>query len=191
VASSRDTSATALAGAAVSTAIPTESTAAAFGNVQVAPADKLRFGVIGCKGMGWSDMRAHLTSMQEVDCVALADIDQSVLDERSNDVFKLRGNKPQTFKDYRKMLEMKDLDAVIIGTPDHWHCLGFTDSLAAGKHVYCEKPISANIEECNVMLRAARRYPKLMVQVGQWHRSRHRRTRMTTSTCHQTAPRWP
>lgn len=164
-------SATALAGTTLATAISTESTAAASGKVQIAPADKLRFGVIGCKGMGWSNMRAHLTAMPEVDCVALADVDQSVLDQRSNDVFKLRSNKPQTFKDYRKMLEMKDLDAVIIGTPDHWHCLGLTDSLAAGKHVYCEKPISANIEECNVMLRAAKRYPKLMVQVGQWQRS--------------------
>jgi len=137
----------------------------------VAPSDKLRFGVIGCKGMGWADMKAHLTSMPEVDCVALADVDQSVLDERSKNVEELRGNKPQTFKDYRKMLEMKDLDAVIIGTPDHWHCMAFCDSISSGRHVYCEKPISARIEECNVMLRAAKRYPKQMVQVGQWQRS--------------------
>ncbi|MBK9017285.1 MAG: Gfo/Idh/MocA family oxidoreductase [Saprospiraceae bacterium] len=162
-------SATALAGTTLATAIPTESFAAT-GKKRVAPSDKLRFGVIGCKGMGWSDMNAHL-KMPEVDCVALADVDQSVLDERAVSVSSQRGTKPQLFKDYRKMLEMKDLDAVIIGTPDHWHCLAFVDSLSSGRHVYVEKPISARIEECNVMLKAAKRYNNKMVQVGQWQRS--------------------
>lgn len=163
-------SAAALASTTIATGLATESNAA-NGSKTVSASDKLRFGVIGCKGMGWADMKAHLTTMPEVDCVALADVDQSVLDERSKNVEELRGTKPQTFKDYRKMLEMKDLDAVIIGTPDHWHCLTFVDSLSAGKHVYVEKPISACIEECNVMLKAAKRYNKQMVQVGQWQRS--------------------
>jgi predicted dehydrogenase len=163
-------SATALAGTTLATAIPTESFAAS-GSKRVPPSDKIRYGLIGCKGMGWANMKAHLTTMPEVDCVALADVDQSVLDERSNDVEKLRGTKPKQFKDYRKLLEMKDLDAVVIATPDHWHCLNFCDSLSAGKHVYCEKPVSANIEECYTMLRAAKRYPKQMVQIGQWQRS--------------------
>jgi hypothetical protein len=83
---------------------------------------------------------------------------------------KARGNRPQQYKDYRKMLENKDIDAVIIGTPDHWHCLALTDSLAAGKHVYCEKPLANSIEECNIMLAAAKRAGKI-IQIGQWQRS--------------------
>lgn len=131
--------------------------------------DKIRIGVIGCNGMGWSNMRAHFT-IPEVECVALADVDQSVLDKRSKNALDYQDFAPKKFKDYRKMLEMKDLDIVIVGTPDHWHCLPYVDALSAGKHVYVEKPISNTIEECNVMLRAAKRYGK-MVQVGQWQRS--------------------
>jgi len=136
---------------------------------RVSANDKLQLGVIGCKGMGWSDLRSHL-QMSEVECVALADVDQSVLDQRAADVQTARGNRPQLYKDYRKMLENKDIDAVIVGTPDHWHCLALTDSLAAGKHVYCEKPLANSIEECNIMLAAAKRAGKI-IQIGQWQRS--------------------
>lgn len=136
---------------------------------KIAPSDQLNFAVIGCKGMGWSNMNAHL-KIPNVNCVALADIDQSVLDQRSNDVENLRGKKPKVYKDYRKLLEDKTIDVVIVGTPDHWHCLNMVDSLSAGKHVYIEKPIANTIEECNLMVRAKQRYDR-MVQVGQWQRS--------------------
>ena len=135
----------------------------------VAASDKINLAVIGCNGMGWSNMRSHL-QMAEVECVALCDVDQSVLDRRAGDVEKARGKKPKLYKDYRKMLENKDIDAVIIGTPDHWHCLAMVDSLAAGKHVYVEKPLANSVQECNVMLAAAKKAGK-MVQVGQWQRS--------------------
>lgn len=131
--------------------------------------DQLNIGLIGCKGMGWSNMNSHLL-LPEVNCVALADVDQSVLDQRSGNVQELRGKKPKQYTDYRKMLEDKDIDAVIIGTPDHWHCLNLIDSLSAGKHAYVEKPLANSIEECNLMVKAAERYGK-MVQVGQWQRS--------------------
>ncbi|GAB4036394.1 Gfo/Idh/MocA family protein [Spirosoma gilvum] len=136
---------------------------------RVAPSDKLRIGVIGCNGMGWSDLRSHLLQ-SDVECVAIADVDQSVLDKRAADVETMQHKRPQLFKDYRKMLENKDIDAVIIGTPDHWHCMAMIDSVSAGKHVYCEKPLANSIEECNLMLSAARKSNKL-VQVGQWQRS--------------------
>lgn len=158
---------TALAGMSLSTALPLESLVA---QRRIGPNDTINFGVIGCKGMGWSDMRAHLSNIPEVQCIALADVDQNVLDERANDVEKLRGKRPKLFKDYRKMLEMKEIDAVIIGTPDHWHCMALCDALSAGKHVYCEKPLANSIEECNIMLRAAKKSGKL-VQIGQWQRS--------------------
>jgi predicted dehydrogenase len=136
---------------------------------KISPSDRLNFAVIGCKGMGWSDMNAHL-KIPNVHCVGLADIDESVLEQRSKDVEDQRGKKPKVYRDYRKMLEDKDIDAVIVGTPDHWHCLNLIDSLSAGKHVYVEKPIANTIEECNLMVKAQQRYGKL-VQVGQWQRS--------------------
>ncbi len=159
-------SAAALAGTALAASLPFP----VFANRRrVSVNDKINFGLIGCKGMGWTDLRNHL-AIPEVECIALADVDQSVLDERAGDVEKMRGKRPQLFKDYRKMLEMKDLDAVIIGTPDHWHCLTLVDSLSAGMHAYCEKPLANSIEECNIMLQAAKRYGKI-IQIGQWQRS--------------------
>ncbi len=136
---------------------------------KIPSSDKINIGVIGCKGMGWSNMAAHL-KMPEVECIALADVDQRVLDERSANVKELRGTAPTQYKDYRKMLENKDIDAIIIGTPDHWHCLNMVHAVEAGKHVYVEKPLANTIEECNVMLKSANRYDKI-VQVGQWQRS--------------------
>lgn len=138
-------------------------------NKKIGANDQLNYGLIGCNGMGFSNMSAHL-KMPQVNCVALADIDQNVLDRRSADVEKLRGNKPKLYTDYRKMLEDKDIDVIIVGTPDHWHCLNLVDSLSAGKHVYVEKPLANSIEECNLMVKATELYGKI-VQVGQWQRS--------------------
>jgi predicted dehydrogenase len=58
------------------------------------------------------------------------------------------------------MLEQKDIDSVIVGTPDHWHCLNTVSSLQAGKHVYVEKPMANSIEECNIMVKAADYYKR-------------------------------
>jgi predicted dehydrogenase len=157
----------AVAGTGLSGFMPLEMMAAA--KRKVGANDKINFGVIGCKGMGWSDMRSHL-KIPEVTCVALADVDQNVLDQRSEDVLTATGKKPKLYGDYRKMLEDKNIDAVIIGTPDHWHCLTLVDSLNAGKHVYVEKPLANSIEESRIMMDAANRSGK-MVQVGQWQRS--------------------
>ncbi|MDO8991549.1 MAG: Gfo/Idh/MocA family oxidoreductase, partial [Daejeonella sp.] len=107
--------------------------------------DQINFGLIGCKGMGWSNMNAHL-KLPQVNCIALADVDQNVLDQRTEDVFKLRGKRPKQYRDYRKLLEDPAIDVVIIGTPDHWHCLNMVDGVSAGKHVYVEKPIANTIE---------------------------------------------
>lgn len=158
----------ALAGAGMATVLPIE--AIAEMSRRISPNDKINIGLIGCKGMGWSNLRTQLMNIPELECLALADVDQAVLDERAANVEELRGKKPKLFKDYRQLLDMKELDAVIIATPDHWHCLIFCDALSAGKHVYCEKPLANSIEECNVMLRAANRYQKI-VQIGQWQRS--------------------
>ena len=133
------------------------------------PNDTINFGVIGCNGMGWSNMKSILKN-KNTNCIALCDVDDNVLNKRINDAKKITGNKPKVYKDYRRMLENKDIDAVVIGTPDHWHCLNLVDTLDSGKHAYCEKPISNSIEEAQIMLNASKNSDKC-VQVGQWQRS--------------------
>ena len=137
--------------------------------IKVSQTDKIQVGLIGARSQGYSNLASFLKN-PEVECVAISDIDNSFLASRSADVEKLGFAKPKLYGDYRKMLENKDIDIVIIGTPDHWHCLQFVDSLEAGKHVYVEKPLGNSIAEINIMHKAAKKHGK-MVQVGQWQRS--------------------
>ena len=100
--------------------------------------DKIRVGLIGCKGMGFSDLQAFLRN-PEVECIALADIDKKVLNDRAAETQKLTGKKVKhLYKDWRKLIDNKDVDVVIVGTPDHWHCLQMVAACEAGKDVYCE-----------------------------------------------------
>ncbi|NLJ44589.1 MAG: Gfo/Idh/MocA family oxidoreductase [Bacteroidales bacterium] len=135
----------------------------------VPPSDRINIGLIGVRSQGFSDLSSFLKN-KEVQCVAMSDIDSNLLESRTADIVKLGYEKPKLYGDYRKMLENKDIDVVIIGTPDHWHCLQFVDSLEAGKHIYVEKPIGNSIAEINIMNNAARKHGKI-VQVGQWQRS--------------------
>ena len=135
----------------------------------ISASDKINVALIGCKNMGWTNLSDFLLH-KDVECVALCDIDQTILDDKVREVEKLKGKKPKAYSDYRKLLEQKEIDAVIIGTPDHWHCLQMVDACAAGKDVYVEKPIGNSIAECDVMVAAAQKY-KRVVQVGQQQRS--------------------
>jgi predicted dehydrogenase len=105
-----------------------------------------------------------------VKCIALCDIDNAVLEEKSTEIETIQGKKPEIYKDFRKLLENKDVDAVIIGTPDHWHCYQLIAALEAGKDIYVEKPLANSIGECDLMVKAVRKYNKI-VQVGQQQRS--------------------
>ncbi len=131
--------------------------------------DTLVVGLIGAKGMGFANLKAFLNE-PNVSCAAICDVDANVLEERAAEVEKLTGKKPDTYKDFRTLIDRKDIDAVIIGTPDHWHCLPMVYACEAGKDVYCEKPLANTIEEANLMVKAARKYDRI-VQVGQWQRS--------------------
>jgi predicted dehydrogenase len=131
--------------------------------------EKLTCGLIGANGMGMSDLRAFL-ALPDTQCIAICDVDDNVLNKRLADTEKIQGFKPQGYHDFRKLLENKDIDVVIIGTPDHWHCIPFVYAAQEGKAIYCEKPLSNSIEEINIMERAARKY-KVTVQIGQWQRS--------------------
>jgi predicted dehydrogenase len=140
------------------------------GMISNPPSDRINVGAIGVNGQGWSDLSFFLQH-PEVECLALCDIDDSVLNRRASNVEKIRGKKPANlYKDWRKVIDNKDINVVIVGTPDHWHCMQMVAACEAGKDVYCEKPIGRTIEECNLMVRAAEKY-KSVVQVGQWQRS--------------------
>ena len=125
-----------------------------------APSDRINVGLIGCNGMGFTDLSEFLKH-PEVECIALCDIDESVLNKRAADVEKIRGKKPANlYKDWRKLIDNKDINLVIVGTPDHWHCLQMVSACEAGKDVYCEKPMGRTIEECNLMVKAAKEIQK-------------------------------
>ncbi|NMD02694.1 MAG: Gfo/Idh/MocA family oxidoreductase, partial [Bacteroidales bacterium] len=136
---------------------------------RVAPNDRINVAMIGGNGMGWSDLESFLKN-PEVECPALCDVDRNILNKRTDDLVKLGRPKPRLYVDYRNMLENKDIDVVIIGTPDHWHCLILCDSLEAGKSAYVEKPIGNSIAEINIMQNAVKKHGRI-VQVGQWQRS--------------------
>jgi len=133
--------------------------------------DQINIGVIGIKGMGWSDCKAAI-KIPGVKLVALCDSDANVLDERMAELATLNidAGKVRRYKDYRALLDQKDIDAVIIGTPDHWHALMMIHSMQAGKDVYIEKPVGNSIIECSTMVDAQKKYNKV-VQAGQWQRS--------------------
>ena len=143
--------------------------ATSTGGVIAGPNDRLQIGVIGCNGMGWANTES-LLNVPGVDVVAVCDVDRSVIDRRLADYAKRRENKPATYGDYRELLARRDVDAVIIGTPDHWHCRQMIDAVRAGKDVYVEKPVANTIEECRLMVEAARETGRV-VQTGQWQRS--------------------
>lgn len=154
-----------LGGAAVANMLPMDLLASTR---KVAASDKIRIGAIGVKGMGWADLSSVLKDPR-AQCVSICDVDTSVLEQRSADLAKLNF-KVNTEKDYRRLLDDKNIDAIIIGTPDHWHCKMMADACEAGKDVYVEKPAGNSIAECAIMEAAQKKHNRV-VQVGQWQRS--------------------
>lgn len=131
--------------------------------------EKVGIALIGARNMGWNDLASAMhTGGAKV--VAIADVDKEILERRAGDCEKKFNTKPDLYTDYRKVLERKDVDAVIIGTPDHWHCLQACDACYAGKDVYLEKPIANSIAECDAIVNYAKRY-KAVVSVGQQQNS--------------------
>jgi predicted dehydrogenase len=138
-----------------------------------APADQKtrRVGLIGSGWYGKADL-LRLVQVSPVEIVSLCDVDKRMLAEAAELVAtrQLSKKKPRTYADYREMLRQKDLDIVLIATPDHWHALPMIAAVQAGLDVYVQKPISVDIVEGEAMLAAARKY-KRVVQVGTQRRS--------------------
>jgi predicted dehydrogenase len=131
--------------------------------------EKLVVALIGCGGMGNADLDSFLRA-PEVSIAALCDIDDGHLQKTADKVEKKTDTRPKTTRDFRTITDDKQIDAVIIATPDHWHAIPFVHACMAGKDVYCEKPISHNIREGRMMINAARRYNRIS-QIGTQQRS--------------------
>lgn len=125
----------------------------------------VRVGVIGTGGRGSDLMRLAVNNV-----VAVCDVDTSHLARAAAEVEKKTGRKPAQYGDLRKLLESREVDAVIVGTPDHWHALATVHACQAGKDVYCEKPLTLTLHEGRVMTQVARS-TKRIVQTGSQQRS--------------------
>src|ERR1051325_11037423 len=126
---------------------------------------KKRVGLIGCGWYGKCDL-LRLIQVAPVEVVSLCDVDKQML-SRAADIVASRQiskKKPRTYGDYREMLKEKDLDLVLIATPDHWHALAMIAALEAGADIYVQKPISVDVAEGQAMLGAGRKQKR----GGQW-----------------------
>jgi predicted dehydrogenase len=132
---------------------------------RAAASDRIGVGLIGCGNQGTADERTFV-AQPDVDVVAVCD----VYEPNMQNGLKTAGGKAKTYRDYRKLLEDKNVQAVIIGTPEHWHALMTIDACNAGKDVYVEKPAAHYIREGRLAVEAARRNNRI-VQVGSQQRS--------------------
>jgi predicted dehydrogenase len=148
-------------------AMPMFSTVSTSG--QTAPSAKIRLGVVGCGGMGKGDLATFLLN-PEVDCTLVCDVDPGQAAAAAALVEQKRGHKPSVAADFRKVIESREVDAVLVATPDHWHALPTIYACQAGKDVYVEKPLATTIAEGRAMLNMAQRHQRI-VQMGAQRRS--------------------
>jgi predicted dehydrogenase len=143
---------------------PTGAQAAEAGN-------RKRVGLIGCGWYGKSDTY-RLLQVAPVEVVAICDVDQRMREEAAGLIAARQASSraPRQHKDFREMLREKDLDLVIVGTPDHWHALPTLAAMEAGAHVYLQKPVGVDVMEGRAILETARRLGKV-VQIGTQRRS--------------------
>jgi predicted dehydrogenase len=137
---------------------------------QSSPGDTLNTAVIGVNGRGRSHISAALANKHKsVRLAAICDVDGKVLSARAAEL-KKRKVDVETYEDMRKLFENKEIDIITVATPNHWHSLATIWAVQAGKDVYCEKPVSHNVWEGRQMVKAARKYNR-MVQTGTQSRS--------------------
>ncbi len=127
--------------------------------------DRVNAGVIGAGGQGSSLIRS-LATVPNSKITAMCDIFEPNLNKGVN----LAGSQPAKFTDYRKLIESKDVDAVVIATPLHSHSAIVLAALDAGKHVFVEKTMAYSVSQCDQLVRASKAHPSLVVQVGHQHR---------------------
>src|SRR5437762_13879996 len=124
---------------------------AAFGRT-LSPSDKLNLGVIGVSGRGGEDLRE--VSSQNI--VALCDVDDNHLQAAAQ-----KHPQAKTYNDFRRLIDQKDIDAIVIGTPDHTHAVAAVAAIKSGRHVYCEKPLTRTISEARFVTELARKHKRV------------------------------
>jgi predicted dehydrogenase len=134
------------------------------GRADAPPSDRIQVGFIGLGGQGTSRLNQFI-KQNDVAAVAVCDVDQTHLDRAVALVEKEQGRKPEAFHDFRKLLETKNLDAVMVATPDHWHALPVIEACQAGKDVFIEKPLAYSIGEGRAMVKAAQKHERI-TQMG-------------------------
>ena len=132
--------------------------------------DRLNFAINGLNGRGHAHLSALQANKQIARVAYICDPDDNIRARFATDAEKALGYAPKAERDFRKALESKDVDAISIATPDHWHTPLAVLGLKAGKHVYVEKPSSQNAREGELLVAAQKKYGK-MVQVGDQQRS--------------------
>ena len=131
--------------------------------------NRINFAIIGLNGRGY----AHLSSIRackDTSVTYVCDVDRVILDKFAKEAKGKYGQDPDSLNDFRKMLDSQDVDAITIATPEHWHTPMAIMGLQAGKHVYVEKPSSQNPYEGEMLVKAQKKYNKL-VQLGDQQRS--------------------
>ncbi|UCD27759.1 MAG: Gfo/Idh/MocA family oxidoreductase [Planctomycetota bacterium] len=134
--------------------------------------ERIRVALIGSGGMGRGDLRTFFQH-KEVDCPVVCDVDDAMIANAVKTVEKNRRKTPDTTKDFRSIMDRKDVDACIVGTPDHWHALPTIHACQAGKDVYVEKPLATTIGEGRAMVEAARKYNRVVQMGTQWRVGKH------------------
>ena len=132
--------------------------------------DRVNFAINGLNGRGYAHLSSLKSNSKTAHVAYCCDVDTKILARFAGAAEKQLGYAPKTEQDFRRMLESKDVDAITIATPDHWHTPMAVLGLKAGKHVYVEKPSSHNAREGELLVAAQEKYKKL-VQVGDQQRS--------------------
>jgi predicted dehydrogenase len=146
------------------TSLSSAALASAFYIPSIGKEKKLKVGLIGS---GWYGMVITKAALEVggVEIIAVCDVDSDHLNNSADELEKLQGTRPKTFKDYRDLLDIKKLEAVFIGTPPHWHALQFIAACEKGLDIYCEKPLAYDVKEGLAMMEAAQKAGNI-VQVG-------------------------
>jgi len=133
-----------------------------------APVQRFRIGQVGCGGMGSIDAGSHGIGGN---VVALCDVDIKQAERLNARDARISRHNPLICSDYRRILERDDIDVVSIGTTDHWHVKIAVEALMAGKHVFCQKPLSLTVEENQLIRNAANKYSDQVLFIGTQQRS--------------------
>lgn len=135
-------------------------------------ASTINIAVIGA-GMGCRDLQGALTNNPWVHCLGMCDVNKQRLEEQATRFqkdFPEQTSNMQLYSDFRRLLQNKDINGVIIATPDHWHTYVFAEALRAGKAIYVEKPVANSIAECNLMMDLQKKH-KAIITTGLWQTS--------------------